>query len=91
MIDIDTFLEQNKNTISKGWVAYDKYWGWQWFSHKPEYNVEGFWKKRKGDWFDLGIFLINPILSGSSLRRIAYARRNRRMIINPMVVKYEIS
>ena len=87
MIDIDTFLEQNKNAIRKGWVAYDTYWGWQWFSIKPEYNLDGCWAKKRGDWCELGIFIISPTLSGSSLRKISYIRKDIKKVINPVVKK----
>ena len=88
MIKIDTFLEQNKNVLKKGWIAYDNYWGWQWFSHKPIFCLDGFWEKKRGDWCELGMFAIEPYkIVGSSLRKVAFVRKDLKKVVNPVLKK----
>ena len=87
MIEVDKFLELNKSSLNKGWIAYDKKDGWQWFSHKPELLLDDTWSMVNGDKMRLKIFSILPILPGSSLRRISYVKRNMKKVVNPVLQK----
>lgn len=88
MIKIDTFLEQNKNTFKNGWVAYDNINGWQWFKIKPELCQNNTYRKKKGDRILLSMFAITPYdLPASSLRKIAFVRKDIKKVINPILKK----
>lgn len=89
MIKIDTFLEQNKNTLKNGWIAYDNVNGWCWFSHKPLLNLEdNTYNISNGDSIELRMFAITPYdVVGSSLRKIAFVRKDLKKVVNPTIEK----
>lgn len=89
MIKIDTFLEQNKNTLKNGWIAYDNVNGWRWFNIKPELSIEdNVYRKKKGDSISLRMFAITPYdVVGSSLRKIAFVRKDLKKVVNPVLKK----